>query len=160
MTRLDAAPIVTSRLVLVPLDDDGAEHILAGDLSALDHTEGWPHADTFDALPLGARGAALWLVRLDGIVIGDCGTTGPVENSTVEIGFGLAAERRGQGYGRELVAALTAWLLAQGGISRVRATTDAGNVASRRVLERSGFVLDRKADGVLSYAHGNDENVG
>lgn len=74
------------------------------------------------------------------IVIGDCGTHGPADNEgAIEIGYGLAARYRGQGFGTELVAALTRWLLAQPGIRRVRARTHVGNLASRRVLEKAGF---------------------
>jgi ribosomal-protein-alanine N-acetyltransferase len=151
MTRLDPGVIQTEHLVLVPLDDEIAEHILRGDVSCLDHTGGWPHDDTVDAVRLRARGAAVWLVGLDGLVIGDCGTVGPIEEGTVEIGFGLAEEERGRGYGTELVAALSRWLLAQNDISAVVATTDVGNVASRCVLEKTGFEPAYVLDGVARY---------
>jgi RimJ/RimL family protein N-acetyltransferase len=152
MSRLDPEVIVTSRLVLVPLDDETAGHIENGDVSCLEHTAGWPHTDTRDATQLRAGGAALWLVGLDGVVIGDCGTVGPVDYGAVEIGFGLAEEHRRRGYGTELVAGLSAWLLAQGGISRVVAITATGNIASRVVLERAGFVAESEAGGVARYA--------
>jgi RimJ/RimL family protein N-acetyltransferase len=151
MSRLQPHVIETSRLVLVPLEDETAKHITDGDMSCLEHTAGWPHADTLDGIRLRAVGAAVWLVGLDGVVIGDCGTVGPVENGMVEIGFGLAEEHRGLGYGGELVAALSDWLLAQDGVGSVVATTDVGNVASRCVLEKTGFELARVLDGVARY---------
>lgn len=156
MTRVVPAAIVTERLVLVPLDDETAEHLIAGDPSCLDHVPGWPHADTIDAVRLRASGAAVWLVGLDGSVIGDCGTAGPISDGAVEIGFGLAEEERGKGFGTEVVAALSRWLLAQDGISSVNATTDAGNVASQRVLERTGFEPSEVRDELVRYVR----NVG
>ena len=68
--------------------------------------------------------ALSWLVVADGAVIGDCGLHGgpygPVDDAgRVEIGYGLAAPSRGQGYGSEVVAAITGWLLAQPEVRRV-----------------------------------------
>jgi len=84
---------------------------------------------------------------------GDIGTHGPVDEAgSVEIGYGLAAPSRGQGYGSEAVAAVTGWLLSQPGVRQVRAHTLTSNAPSRRVLEKAGFThlgLDGKptADG-------------
>ncbi len=61
-----------------------------------------------------------------GLVIGDCGTVGGLdETGAIEIGYGLAAEYRGRGYGTEAVVALSEWLLAQ---------TDVEAVTAREVL--------------------------
>jgi len=152
MTRLDLQVIQTERLVLVPLDDETAGHLLGGDASCLDHVAGWPHEETLDGVRLHPSGAAIWLVGLDGVVIGDCGTAGPIENGSVEIGFGLAEEERGKGYGTELVGALSDWLLAYHGVERIVARTDVANKASRTVLERAGFGAESESDGVVLYA--------
>ena len=130
--------------------------VLAGDLSGLEVGEGWPHADTLDALAMGVGGghALLWFVVLDGAVIGDCGTHGdPDEAGDVELGYGLAAPYRGRGYGSEVAAALSRWLLEQPGVRRVVACDVLeDNLASRRVLVRAGFELDGVGDGCVSYA--------
>lgn len=95
----------------------------------------------------------MWLVRLDGSVIGECGTVGGLgDGGEVEIGYGLAAEHRGRGYGNELVAALSRWLIAQPDVRYVVARSLAGNVASRRALENAGFVLQREEGGATHYA--------
>ncbi len=143
--------IETPRLALVPLAAETARAVLAGDLSALRHAAGWPHDDTLDALRLAAP---LWLVVLGGVAIGDCGTHGETEDDgTVEIGYGLAAEHRGHGYGSELVPALSGWLLAQPGVRRVVARDVLeDNVSSRRALVRAGFALEREERGLVSYA--------
>jgi RimJ/RimL family protein N-acetyltransferase len=74
------------------------------------------------------------------VVIGDLGTHGPVDEAgRVEIGYGLAAPSRGQGYGSEAVLAVTDWLLRQPEVRQVQAHTLTDNMPSRRVLEKAGF---------------------
>lgn len=137
---LSAETVVSERLVLRPLTAPEAARIATGDISGWTAGDGWPHDDTRDGLALVASGALGWLVTLDGVVIGDCGTTGPVgPDGTVEIGYGLAGQYRGRGYGGEMVRALSRWLLRQPGVRDVVATVDAGNTPSRRALHRAGF---------------------
>ena len=86
------------------------------------------------------------------MVIGDCGTHGPPDSSgRVEIGYGLAAPYRGQGFGSEAVAAITTWLLGQPDVRQIRACTPAGNMASRRVLEKSGYRLTAQENDEVTY---------
>jgi RimJ/RimL family protein N-acetyltransferase len=150
--------LVTERLVLEPVSVEAARAVVAGDLSSLRVGEGWPHEDTVDGLGMAVEHGqpAGWFVMLDGEVIGDCGTHGPPdEEGDVELGFGLAAPYRGHGYGRELTAAASAWLLAQPGVRRVVARgVLADNVPSRRALERAGFRVERESEGLVWYALG------
>lgn len=145
------------RLVLSPLDGTVARRVLAGDTSSLRTAGGWPHEDTLDALRMatapGSRNL-VWLVTVDGVVIGECGTVGGVSGSgEVEIGYGLSAEYRGRGYGNEVVDALARWLISQPQVERVVARSVlAENVASRRALENAGFILEREHDGLTWYA--------
>ena len=95
-----------------------------------------------------------WLITVDGAVIGDCGTHGPVDEAgRVEIGYGLAAPSRGQGYGSEAVATVTEWLLSQPGVRQVRAHTLTSNAPSRRVLEKAGFTYVGLDEGEALYQH-------
>jgi RimJ/RimL family protein N-acetyltransferase len=149
--------IETRRLVLIPLPVETALAIVGGDVSVVTHAEGWPHADTLDALRMVVKEDApwpAWLVTIDGLVIGDCGTVGPVDEAgDVEIGYGLAAEQRGFGYGTELVDGLSQWLVQQPGVRRVVARgVLADNTPSRRALERAGFRLESSEGGLVSYA--------
>jgi RimJ/RimL family protein N-acetyltransferase len=129
--------------------------VLAGADPGLPLAEGYPHADTFDALRgLAEHGTSDedggWFVTLrdDGRVIGDCGTVGWTDaDGRVEIGYGLAAPFRGQGYGTEAVRALADWVAAQPGVRTVVADVEIGNEPSRRLLERLGFALDGESDG-------------
>ncbi len=149
--------IATKRLVLEPLDEEVARAVLAEDFSVVTRAEGWPHDDTLDAIRMATApdGRSLvWLVMLGNVVIGECGTVGGLDDaSAIEVGYGLAAEHRGRSLGKEVVAALSGWLIAQPGVVRVVAREVlADNVASRRALENAGFVLEREECGLTWYA--------
>jgi len=158
-----AERIVTARLVLEPVPPVLARAVVAGDLSALRPGEGWPHEDTLDGLRTAVEhgGAAGWFVTVDGVVVGDCGTHGGVDpDGDVEIGYGLARPYRGRGYGTELVAGLTSWLLGRPGVRRVVARRVlADNLPSRRALERNGFVLELVEPGRVGYAKALDRGL-
>lgn len=135
-------PIEAGRLVLLPVSPELAEAVLAGDVSAINAADGWPHDDTVDGLRMALLHdhAPGWFVTLDDVVIGDCGVHGePDQQGEVEIGFGLAEGCRGRGYGRELVRGMSEWLLAQPEVKRVCARVAPDNHASKRVLELAGF---------------------
>lgn len=144
--------IRTPRLVLSPLSLSGARAVLAGDGASA--ARGWPGPDALQVLSMAVEhgGDAGWLILRDGLVVGECGTHGPPDaDGTVEIRYGIAPPERGRGLATEACAALTAWLFEQPGVLRVEGSTHAaGNPASRRVLERCGFVLDR-IDGQTSW---------
>ena len=98
------------------------------------------HADSGGAAVM----PAVWLVvrSPDGRVVGDMGTHGPPDSEgCVEIGYSLAPSARGQGIGSAAVAALIERLATVPGIRAVTAITGADNLASRRLLERLGFLL-------------------
>jgi ribosomal-protein-alanine N-acetyltransferase len=144
--------ICTPRLALEPLSLTTARAILSAQVADLRPGAGWPTADTRNALAPAATAEATagvdlgWLVRHreTGQVIGDCGWKGgPDETGTAEIGYGLAAPWRGQGYGSEAVAALVDWALARPACRRLVAEVLADNLPSRRLLERLGFALAR-----------------
>ena len=153
---LHAETISTERLLLEPLDETVARAVASGEVSTLKRVDGWPHEDTLDAIRMSTTmgGSSLvWLVSSDGCVIGDCGTVGDLDDAgDVEIGYGLAAESRGRGYGNELVKALSRWLLDRPGVERVVARgVRADNVPSRRALENAGFVLAGERSGMTWY---------
>jgi RimJ/RimL family protein N-acetyltransferase len=151
--RAQHPQLTTERLVLVPQTLHSARALLAGEEAGLMLADGYPHADTFDALRMFVEHGATdddggWFVALpDGRVIGDCGTLGWTDHEgRVEIGYGLAAPFRGRGYGTEAVRALADWVAAQPGVAAVTASVEVGNIASRRLLERLGFTLADTAE--------------
>jgi RimJ/RimL family protein N-acetyltransferase len=152
--ELRLEPLQTARLCLEPLTVETVRAILAGDLSGLAAADGWPHEDTADGLGMAVKTGHPpgWLVTVGGTVIGDIGTHGPVDEAgRVEIGYGLAAPSRGQGYGSEAVAAVTEWLLSQPGVRAVRAHTLTSNAPSRRVLEKADFTYVGLDEGEALY---------
>lgn len=112
--------------------------------------DNWPPESAADALPFfleliekspGDLGWFAWYVleREQGFLIGGCGFKGPPVEGTVETGYSLLPQFMGKGYGTEMIEGLVAWAFRQPGVERVRAETDAGNTASRRLLARLGF---------------------
>ncbi|MBP5255500.1 MAG: GNAT family N-acetyltransferase [Clostridia bacterium] len=84
---------------------------------------------------------AIWFIELkDGSHVGDLSFKGFRPDGSVEIGYGISEENRGNGYAAEAVGAVTAWALKQPGVCRVEAETEPLNRASQRVLEKCGFV--------------------
>jgi [ribosomal protein S5]-alanine N-acetyltransferase len=62
----------------------------------------------------------------------------------VQLGYFLGESEWGRGLGTEFVGALVAWLAARGPL-RLTAYTDSDNLASAKVLEKSGFVRQEAA---------------
>jgi RimJ/RimL family protein N-acetyltransferase len=148
----------STHLVLVPQTLAASRALLAGEDPGLPLAEGYPHADTFDALRMvvehGGPDDGGWFVMLaddsdgDGRVVGDLGTFGPPDDEgRVEIGYGLAAPYRGRGIGTEAVGTFVDWLVTVPGVRVVVARVEVGNEASRRLLARIGFDLTGEADG-------------
>ena len=138
--------IAAGRLELWPLRPDTAQAIADGDCSGVVAGAGWPtHASPIVALRAAADPAALtWLISHDGAVIGECGLKhAPDEDCSAEIGYGIGAAWWGKGYGTEAVGALVGWLAGQPECRRVTAEVHESNLASRRLLERLGFTVDR-----------------
>jgi len=146
--------------VLLPQTLAQARALLEGEDPGLPLAEGYPHADTADALRMFVEHGesdsdAGWFVTLadDGRVIGDCGTAGWIDaDGQVEIGYGLAAPFRGRGYGTEAVRALADWVAAQEGVRVVIADVEVGNEPSRRLLVSLGFSLTGESDGHFHLA--------
>ncbi len=61
---------------------------------------------------------------------------------SAEIGYTLHREHWGKGIATEALEALVEWLFDQPGVTRVFGMIDPANLASARVLERTGFVFE------------------
>jgi RimJ/RimL family protein N-acetyltransferase len=148
----------TERLVLVPVSADVARDLVAG-VSALPAAPGWPDADAVGGMraALEYGGDLGWILLLDGVVVGDCGTHGAADGE-LEIRYAIAPAYRRRGLASEAVTALTRWALAEPGVCRVvarRVHTD--NIASRRTLERCGYALDAVGERYVDYAKGDSK---
>ena len=83
---------------------------------------------------------AIWMIELkDGTHIGELCFKGLSEKGTAEIGYGISDEYQGHGYATEAVSALVEWAFNQSGVIGITAEADQTNIASTRVLEKTGF---------------------
>ena len=88
---------------------------------------------------------AIWMIELkDGTHIGELCFKGLDPNSIAEIGYGISEKYQNNGYATEAVKAVLEWALSNPDVTAVEAETDFENAASKRVLEKCGFVLNGK----------------
>ena len=84
---------------------------------------------------------AVWTIETkEGERVGDLSFKGIDSAGAPEIGYGIVDEFQGRGYATEAVGALVDWALSRPGVVRVEAETEPDNAASKRVLEKCGFV--------------------
>ena len=147
--------IITERLVLEPLDPERAGRLADGDVSGTTPGAGWPYDDTplMAAVAAASPAATTWLITRDGAVIGECGMKHAIEaDGSVEIGYGLAVPWRSHGYGAEAIGGMLEWLENLPECRRVVAEIHQTNMASRRLVERLGFTVDRLDPPYVWYA--------
>ena len=83
---------------------------------------------------------AIWMIELkDGTHIGELCFKGVEESGSTEIGYGIAEKYQNCGYATEAVCAVVDRALKQNAVNCVTAEVDKDNIASVRVLEKSGF---------------------
>ena len=86
---------------------------------------------------------ALWVLQLNdgsGRIAGSLSFKGLNDNGMVEIGYGINPEFEGKGLMTEAVSAVVRWAANQPGVLSIEAETEHDNIASRRVLEKAGFI--------------------
>jgi ribosomal-protein-alanine N-acetyltransferase len=84
-------------------------------------------------------GQRLITERDTGLVVGSIGLFRPTVEGTLEIGYGIAASRRGRGYATEATGVFARFALTAPGVHTVFADAEPANAASVRVLEKAGF---------------------
>src|SRR5262249_25029118 len=93
------------------------------------------------------HGFGLWLLRdrATGEMVGRGGLqyTFVGGHSEVEVGWAIVPERWGQGLATELAVLSVQVACHDLGLSEIVAFTQPGNVASRRVMEKAGFLYER-----------------
>ena len=94
------------------------------------------------------HGYGLWAAHdADGTLVGFCGYGFFRDEHELELLYGVGEPPWMKGYARELAEALVAYGFDTLRLAEIRASTDAPNVASQRVLKRLGFVLDARRQG-------------
>jgi RimJ/RimL family protein N-acetyltransferase len=152
-----AVPMTTERLLLRPFEpgDQDAMAVVYGDAQALRF---W--GPPLDAAEIRGRiqrnrerfeidGFARWaiLVRETGELVGDAGLTRTdVEGvAEIELGWVVRPDRWGLGYATEAGAAWRDRALGELGLRRIVSLIRPANVASRRVAEKLGMIVEREA---------------
>jgi len=87
-----------------------------------------------------------WMAVVGNEVVGMIGHKGPAHDGTIEIGYGVAASRRGRGYATQAVAAVLAAARRDPRLRTVAAETLEDNLASQRVLLKNAFVRSGRRD--------------
>ena len=73
------------------------------------------------------------------------------ERSSAELGYWLVPRARGRGIGSRAVGLLGRWAVSEAGLARIEAYVIPDNIASQRVLEKSGFRREGLLRSHLSY---------
>ncbi|MFK4153086.1 GNAT family N-acetyltransferase [Streptomyces fungicidicus] len=91
--------------------------------------------------------------REDDRAVGAMGFHGvPDPEGSVEIGYDLSVDARGNGYATEALRTLSGWALEQDGVRTVAAVVEEENTASQKVVTRAGFTEVTRQEGQISYA--------
>jgi len=145
-------PIITQRLMLRPFElrDEEAAFAFFGDPDVMRYSLNGPHGSrkpTEDFIITNIsrqerKSYSIWAVveRTSEDVIGMCGLAefGP-ELSGIELAFRLRKDRWGMGYGSEVALASVEYAFTEVQLDRLIAAVEPANVASVRVLEKTGF---------------------
>jgi [ribosomal protein S5]-alanine N-acetyltransferase len=88
------------------------------------------------------NGFCRWAVveKPSGEIIGSCGFARPHETNEIELGYLFARKHWSKGYATEIAEAVAEYGFNKLGIREIIALTDLENIASRRVLEKIGFL--------------------
>ncbi len=89
---------------------------------------------------------APWKICLkkDQTRVGELGFLGPAVDNTVEIGFGINEDQRGNGYTHEALSAVLEWAFSTPGVFFIEAEAEDDNHCTKKVLEK----LEFKPDGI------------
>jgi RimJ/RimL family protein N-acetyltransferase len=162
----DFEPIVTDRLRLRRSVPEDAERISAYRSDPnVSRFQGWERVDA-DGIRAELEGMAArspgepggWVQfsveeRDTGRLVGDVGLS-PVdgEPDTIKVGYTIAPEFQGRGYGTEAMGALATYAFDRLGATVVRAYASAENLPSHRVAEKIGMRLVER----IERRHGNE----
>jgi ribosomal-protein-alanine N-acetyltransferase len=151
-------------LNLIPFTTAICEHVLNNDFSDLARLnlvrgKSWPNQDVMETLPRIIEnlsrvelptGFESWMiVKNDTLeIIGDAGFKGlDMTNSSLDLGYGIIVEERGQGYATEAARALVRWALSQTVVRKITANCETSNLNSAKLLRKLGFTEVKLAEG-------------
>lgn len=158
----DRLVFATERVVLREQTPEDARALALGKPGDPTWVDGVPGEGTVVAAGMTVRAAEAGVHRpswglfvihraVDAAAVGGIGFHGPPAEGTVEIGYDLTVSTRGAGWATDAVRILSGHALEQPEVERVVATTEPGNVPSRRVLERAGYRRIEDRDGLMTF---------
>ena len=135
--------IQTQRLNIYPMSDAQMKSLIA-EQTVQELKEAYQEMlDSCLTYPDQRNWYALWnLERNDEskAIVGYLSFRGLGNDGILEIGYGTNPEYENQGYMTEAVSAVVRWASVQAGVTRIEAETTADNLASQRVLQKTGFI--------------------
>lgn len=147
--------IYTKRLILRPLTAADADRIveILGNYEVSKWLSSVPHPFSHkDVKTRDTNGKSRW-PDVMGIMHADI-LIGCISNAP-KVGYWLAPEAQGQGFASEALAAVCCYVFEDQGRDELISGYYADNIASRRVLEKNGFVLTRTGQ---QYSHARKES--
>ena len=136
--------IESKRLNLFPISDEEMRHLIENEkVEELRQAYGEMLLGCID-FPEKRMWHAVWFMELKdkpGTIVGDFCFKGVGADGTVEIGYGLREGFCGNGFMTEALLSVSDWALKQDGVKKVIAETTEENEASKKVLQRAGFLF-------------------
>ena len=136
--------IESKRLNLFPISDEEMRHLIENEkVEELRQAYGEMLQGCIN-FPEKRMWHAVWFMELKDkpeTIVGDFCFKGVGADGTVEIGYGLREGFCGKGYMTEALLSVSDWALKQDGVKKVIAETTEENEASKKILQRAGFLF-------------------
>ena len=131
----------TRRLFIYPASREQMETAIANERDEDRKTADGQMLDGCQKEPEKWAWYAMWMIELkNGTHVGDLCFKGLSPEGVSEIGYGVLENYQGNGYCTEAVRAALDWAFSQPGVTAIEAEAEESNLASRRVLEKCGFI--------------------
>ena len=162
LTHKGTQTIKTQRLLLRKITPDDAQMVYAwmGDPEVCQYECWKPHPDAgwsrgyIEEVLGGYASDRLyhWGIELAGTLIGSvCAVNVDDLHEKAVLGYALARAFWSRGYATEAVRAVLRYMFTEVGLHRMEASHAVGNIASGRVLEKAGMLLEGRAKDYLLF---------
>lgn len=173
LEALKIEKLETERLLMIPYTIEICENILAGNFELLYNKgyikgKSWPDEDVLDTIPRilknlsknnYATGFESWLIikKSTNEIIGDLGFKGyQDETQSIDLGYGIIAEERGNGYAEEASKQLINWAMTFDFIKEITANCLIYNFQSIKLLHKLNFVQKKVANDMVYWSLKNN----
>jgi [ribosomal protein S5]-alanine N-acetyltransferase len=162
--------IPTQRLLIKPLSKQELSNYVLADFSLEDSLQLIPYPRTVNDRVKNAIGLNIlpkltgqiphdWFVTIwtviqkdQRVMVAEVYLKGPLQaNGEIEIGYSTYPDFEGNGYMTEAVGLIIEWAFQQVNVTAILAETNPDNTASRRVLEKNGFMVCNQNSDTISW---------